>query len=103
MIVVCESLQKIRSEAMRPVAATDFSLLPSKIFSPHLQCDKGHFRNALRAVRLTRSGFLRHCLACGRALPNCVRRASQLPTIDHHQQTRERRARSHRRVTHSRT
>jgi hypothetical protein len=66
---------------MQPVAATDFSLLPSKNFSPRIQCDRGHFQNALRSLRLTGSGFLRHCLACGRALPNCVRRASQLLAI----------------------
>src|ERR1700730_4702996 len=63
---------------MRPAAAAGFALLPSKNFSPCLQCDTGHFQNALRSVRLTRGGFLRHCLACGRALQNCVRRASQL-------------------------
>jgi hypothetical protein len=78
---------------MRPAAAGGFALLSSKNFSPRLQCDTGHFQNALRSARLTRSGFLRHCLACGRALQNCVRRASQLSTIVHHKQTRERRAR----------
>jgi hypothetical protein len=70
--------QEFRSEALRPVVAAVFSLLRTKKFSPRLQCDTGYFLNALRSVRLTRGGFLRHCLACGRALQNCVRRASQL-------------------------
>jgi hypothetical protein len=72
-----------------------------KIFSPRIQYDTESFQKALRSARLTRGGFLRHCLACGRALANCVRRASQLSTIVHQQQTRERRARPYRRVKHS--
>jgi hypothetical protein len=116
MIVACESLPKSRREAMRPAAATDFSLFRRKFFSPRLQCDTGHFQNALRSARLTRGGFLRHCLACGRALQNCVRRASQLThnlqTTANSQTTREaapareaftaRRPRAHSRGFHQR-
>jgi hypothetical protein len=63
---------------MRPAAAVGFAHLRPKFFSPRLQCDTGLFQNTRRFVCLTRGGFLRHCLACGRALQNCVRRASQL-------------------------
>jgi hypothetical protein len=53
----------------------------AKNFPPKIQHDTESFQNALRSARLTRGGFLRHCLACGRALANCVRRASQLSII----------------------
>jgi hypothetical protein len=56
------------------------ALVHQKSFSPRIQCDTESFQDGLRSARLTRGGFLRHCLACGRALQNCVRRASQLPT-----------------------
>jgi hypothetical protein len=52
-----------------------------KSFSPQIQSDTESFQNEFRSMHLTRGGFLRHCLACGRALANCVRRASQLSTI----------------------
>jgi len=50
----------------------------TKNFPPRIQCDTGNFQGGLCSVHLTRGGFLRHCLACGRALQNCVRRASHL-------------------------
>jgi hypothetical protein len=63
---------------MRPASAVDLCLCLAKNFPPKIQRDTESFQNEPRSARLTRGGFLRHCLACGRALQNCVRRASQL-------------------------
>jgi hypothetical protein len=98
MIVVCESLPKNRSEAIRPVVAAGFSPLPHKIFS---------VASSMRYVKFSEQVPIR-ALDARRffaALPRVRARLAELRAarfatlhIVNQQQTRERRARPPRRV-----
>jgi hypothetical protein len=103
MIVVCESLPKFRSEAMPSASAAGFALsLAKKFFAANSRrYRKFSERAPIRALD-ARWFFA--------ALPRVRARLAELraarfatPHNLNQQQTRERRARPHRRVTHSRT